>query len=78
MITKFKLVGLQKPNKFNCEFKKEQTFWAKSDMSQDRFNALFDYAKWNWKDKKMVEVKHEGFEPDGRPINPLVLFVLES
>ena len=75
----FRLVGLSKPKSFTLEllYTDKETFWATSEMAQDRFDALFIYCKNNWKDKKIAEVKHNGLNEDGLPINPVVVNIRE-
>lgn len=75
----FKLKGLSRKASFTCEpLENENTFWAASGIPQDRFDALFDYCKGNWEDKKLVEIEHEGISEDGTPINPVVISIKES
>lgn len=78
-ISDFKLVGLSKSKSFTLELLEsdKETFWATSNMEQERFDALFDYCKNNWEDKKIAEVKHNGLTSDGIPINPLVINIRE-
>ncbi len=76
MKTEFKLKGLSKPRSFTCHTDKGNIFWAKSTMAFDRFDALFDFYKGEWKEEKRVLIEHDGFREDGTPINPLVLELL--
>ena len=79
IVSDFKLKGLTKPNSMTLEpINNENTFWAKSILTQERFDALFDYSKNNWKDKKIAEVEHDGIREDGTPINPVVISVREA
>lgn len=79
MKTEFKLVGLSKPKSFTLELSgSEDTFNATSEIPQDRFDALFNYCKNNWGDKKIAEVQHDGFHNSGIPINPVVINIRED
>ncbi len=79
MKSDFKLTGLSKPNSFTCEsLENENIFWAKSNMSQIQFNALWDYCHQNWKIKKIAEIEHDGLYTDGTPMNPIVVRVREE
>ncbi len=74
MINKFKLIGLSKPQSFTCEpLDKEEVFWAKNGMSDQKFNELWNYCKGNWSDKNIAIIKHDGLNDDGIPINPYVI-----
>lgn len=55
----------------------ENIFWPKVGIDRDRFEALWNYCKGNWKDKKIAEIEHDGFYEDGTPINPVVVGVRE-
>jgi len=78
MKTDFKLTGLSKPNRMTCEpLHNENIFWSETSMSKERFDALFEYSKDNWHDKKIAEIEHEGIRADGTPINPIVINVRE-
>jgi len=75
----FRLLGLGKNNSFTLGLldTDSEMFWATSEMPKDRFNALFTYCENNWKDKKIAEVKHDGLNKDGIPINPIVINIRE-
>jgi hypothetical protein len=79
VISDFRLLGLGKNNSFTLSllYTDKEMFWATSEMVEDRFNALFSYCKDNWKDKKIAEVKHDGLNQDGLPINPIVVNIRE-
>lgn len=79
MKTDFKLTGLSKPKSFTCEpLDNENIFWAKSNMTQEQFNALWDYCAQDWKVKKIAVIEHDGFYKDGTPINPIVISIREE
>ena len=72
--TDFRLKGLSKPKSFTCyPMNNDNIFWAKSEMTHERFNALFDFCKDHWKEEKIAEIKHDGLYEDGTPINPIVI-----
>jgi hypothetical protein len=75
----FRLVGLSAGQKFTCSnFGKEDIFWAESGLSEDRYRALFKWAKSEddfWKQKWVVIIEHEGLTYDGVPINGIVIEV---
>ncbi len=74
----FKLIGLSKPNSFTCEpLNNNNIFWCKSGLPKETFNNLFKYADGSWKDKKIVEIEHDGLYEDGTPINPTVVAINE-
>jgi len=78
MISDFKLIGLSKPNMMTCEpMDSDNIFWAPTSIPKERFDALFEYSKGNWKDKKIAEIEHNGINKDGTPINPMVISVRE-
>jgi hypothetical protein len=81
MKSDFKLVGFSRRKSMSCEpLNNENIFWPKIDMTQDRFNALFDWAKKDdgfWKLKWIAEIDHEGLYEDGTPINPVVKAIRE-
>lgn len=73
MIVEYELKGLSKPNKFSFENEKEDTFWATSSFTVDRFNALFDYCKHNWQETKIAVLKCDYLTEDNIPINAKVI-----
>lgn len=80
MTTQFKLTGLSKPRSFTMETSSGEIFWATADENvfpQERFDALFNYAKGNWSEKKQAVIEHDGFAEDGTPINPKVIMIKE-
>ena len=61
-----------------CEpMNNENVFWPKVSISQDRFDALWNYKKNHWDDKMIAEIEHDGFYEDGTPINPTVTAIRE-
>lgn len=79
MITDFKLVGLSKTKSMTCEpLDKEDPFWPKCGLTQDRFDALWNYRNGNWKDGTMIaEIEYDSLTSDGIPINGIVIAVRE-
>lgn len=75
--TDFKLIGLSKPNSVSCKpLHNENYFSAPTNLSQDRFDALFNYSKGHWKDDEMIaEIEHNGLNKDETPINPTLVAV---
>lgn len=75
MKTEYKLVGLSKGQRATLELldTDRETFWAKIEMPQDRFNAVWNYCEGNWEDKKIAEVECDYITPEGIPINPRML-----
>ena len=55
----------------------EDIFWPKVGISQDRFDALWDYKKNHWDDKMIAEIEHDGLFSDGTPKNGIVVSVRE-
>lgn len=79
----FLLKGLSAPKSFTCYTMdgKETIFWAKTNMTDERYKALFNWAKNSddfWKGKWIAEIEHEGLYEDGTPRNPIVLSVRED
>lgn len=81
MRSDFRLVGLSKGKSFTCSnLYKEDIFWPKVNMPQDRFDALFKWAKATdnfWKTNWIVEIEHDGFYEDGTPKNAVAIAVRE-
>lgn len=74
----FKLTGISRPFSMTCEpLNNENIFWPKVAIPKDRFDALWNYCKGEWKDKKIAEIEHEGLCEDGTPINGIVVGVRE-
>jgi len=79
MKSDFRLVGLSKPKSASLQFlhSDKTTFWASIEMPEDRINALWDYCKDNWHEKKIAEIEHNGLYEDGTPIKPIMIGVRE-
>lgn len=73
MIVEYELKGLSKPNRFSFENEKEETFWATSDFTTDRFNALFDYCQHNWDEVKIAVLQCDHLTKENIPINAKVI-----
>lgn len=74
----FKLIGLSRGLSMTCEpLNNENIFWPKVGISQERFDALWDYKKDHWEDKMTCIIEHEGLRKDGTPINGVVISVSE-
>lgn len=79
MKTEFKLIGLTKPNRMTCEpLNNDNIFWVESGLTKEVFKSLFEYCKGNWKDKKIVLLKHDGINKDGTPIKPEFIEVIDK
>jgi hypothetical protein len=74
MTAEFKLVGLSKGRRATLELlhTDRETFWAKVDMAEDRFEAMFNYCKHNWKDIKIAEVECDYLTEEGIPYNAVM------
>lgn len=76
MITHFPLTGLSREKSVTCTYgKRENFFWPKVELTQDRFDALWNFCSGNWDEKKYAVVEHDGIEEDGEPINPRLIDV---
>jgi hypothetical protein len=77
----FRLIGLSKNKSFTCSnLYKEDIFWPKVEMPQDRFDALFKWASEDegfWGGKWIAEIEHDGLYEDGTPIRPVAVAVRE-
>lgn len=73
MVVEYKIKGLSKPNRFTFETEKQDIFWATSNLTQDRFDALFKYCKHNWDEVKIAVIKCDFIAEDGVPINSKVI-----
>jgi hypothetical protein len=81
MTSNFHLVGLSKPKSATLHLlgTDRTTFWASIDMTKDRFDALFNWAKTDdnfWKEDKIAVVEHDGFYEDGTPKKPVMKEIL--
>lgn len=78
MKSDFKLVGLGRKKAMTCEpLNSEDTFHPEVGITQDRFDALWNYKKNHWEDKMIAEIEHDGLFPDGTPKNGIVVAVRE-
>ena len=78
MKTDFKLVGLGRKKSMTCEpLNNEEIFFPKVGLTQDRFDALWNYKENNWGGEMIAEIEHEGLYPDGTPKNGIVVAVRE-
>lgn len=73
MVVEYKIKGLSKPNMFTFETEKQDIFWSTSNLTQDRFNALFNYCKHNWDEDKIAVIKCDSLSEDGIPINSKII-----
>ncbi|WP_346236733.1 hypothetical protein ABDK00_014120 [Niabella insulamsoli] len=72
---KYKVTGLSKGNRFTFE-NNNGTWWAKSAMPDDRFQALFEWAKSDkgfWFQNILANVSYEELSWDGTPIDGKVV-----
>lgn len=78
--SKHKLAGLSAGKRFTCFILgTEEIFWAESGIPEDRYMALFNWAKSDgdfslkyW----FVMIEHEGVYEDGTPRKPVVVEVI--
>lgn len=73
MKSDFRLIGLSAPKSGTLELLNtdKETFWAPFDMSDDRYKALFNWAKNAddfWHTPWIAEVEHDRLGDDGCPI----------
>lgn len=73
MTLEYKIRGLSKPNRFTFQTNKQDIFWSTSNLTQDRFNALFKYCKNNWYEEKIAVIECDYIAKDGIPINSKVI-----
>lgn len=74
--TDFMLIGLSRKKSMTCTpMNNEEIFWPKVGLTQDRFDALWDYFKGNKPMKMIAEIEHKGFHKDGTPIDGIVVSV---
>lgn len=78
MITNYKLVGLERlhnPDDISATLEyldKEETFKSFIEGTKEQKEAMWNYCKGDWSNKKIAEVKHEGIM-NGYPMNPRVV-----
>jgi hypothetical protein len=76
MITKFPLKGLSIGNRCTIDtLDGSGWFHAPTNFEKDKFEALFEFCKKDWVNKKIAIVQHDGFRVSGIPINPIVIGV---
>jgi hypothetical protein len=78
----FRLKGLSAPKSGTLELlhTDAEIFWCPFDIPDDRFKALFNFAKKSdnfWKPGWIAEVVHEGLNSDGLPINGRIVSIRE-
>lgn len=74
MKSDFKLVGLSKKKSMTCEpLDNENIFWPKVGLTQDRFDALWEYRQ----NVMIAEIEYDRLDKDGIPINGVVIGVRE-
>jgi len=72
----FKLTGLGRKKSMTCEpLNNQEIFWPKVGLTQDRFDAIWDYFKGNKPLQMIAEIEHEGLYTDGTPKNGNVVSV---
>jgi hypothetical protein len=77
--TEFRLTGLSIENR--CTISVDDTdrdwFHAQTDLTTDRFKALFQYFKYGpddvWRKTNIAVVEHDGLFESGIPKNPVVI-----
>jgi len=74
MTRNFRIRGLSKPHSVTLEHN-NNAFWAESNLTQDRFDALFQYSKHDWDEPKFGVVEYVKQTDDGTPIDGLVIEV---
>ena len=80
MKSDFSLIGLSRIKSMTCSnLYKEDIFWPKVDIPQDRFDALFNWARSTdfWQIKWIAEIEHKGFYEDGTPRHHIVKAIRE-
>ena len=73
----YRLIGLSAPKSGTLELltTDKHTFWGVFDMADDRYKALFKWAKEDddfWKTAWIAECWCEGVQDDGTPINAII------
>lgn len=77
-IKEYKLVGLSAGQRFTCNTDMEDVFWVDSCLTEDRWRAMFRWAKSQddfWKQGWIVVIQHQGLYDDDCPKNPVALEV---
>lgn len=73
MKTDCRLIGLSAPRSGTMELldSDKELFWAPFDIPEDRYKALFNWAKGDdtfWRTAWIAEVEHDKLSKDGIPI----------
>jgi len=75
MRSHFLIVGLSKPKSITCKTDKENAFWPKVNLTNERFDAFWDYCGGSLfsDEPKYAEIEHDGLDKTGEPINPVLI-----
>ena len=73
--TEFKISGLGRKKSITCETRKEDVFWPKVELTQDRFDAFWNY--YNVKDNYIAVIEHDGLTEDEIPLNGKIIEIKE-
>lgn len=68
----YELKGLSKPHSVTLEHN-NHVFWAKSVLTEEKFNELFDYCKHEWSEKKYCLIVFNKEANDGTPIESIMV-----
>lgn len=72
----FKLIGLGRKKSMTCTpMDNEEIFWPSVGLTQERFDALWDYFSGSKPMKMIAEIEHEGLYEDGTPKSSIVVDV---
>lgn len=73
----FRLTQLSKPSTMYCKsLRSVETFSFNPNLSEDKFNELFNYCKMDWDDPKEILIKCDSINEKGIPVNPKFIEVL--
>lgn len=73
----YKVVGMSAPKSLTL-FEQNDHCWAKSGLTDEKYNQLFNWAKNDegfWKQEITALVECDGFGVHGSPINGIVLSI---
>lgn len=76
MTSEFNLAGISRNRSVTCNVigGTEEIFWPKVEMSQDKFDAFWNYYTTRSGDEKFIAVvEHQGLNGDGTPINGVLI-----
>lgn len=79
--SEFRLIGLSAGNRCTLGVGETDRYWfhASTNLTPDRFQALFDYFKKGpddiWKSWHIAVISHDGLYDSGIPKNPIVIEV---